>query len=107
MNGVIIQVGTEAPSKERILGGMIGNGGNCCLGLSPETAGDSLFNIPRLVSRNMYYRTVVASALIRLLRLVTLARFNDALVFAMLETTDRYDLSRFCRRASLAYNTGI
>lgn len=73
MNGVIIQVGTfEAPSKERILEGMIGNGGNCCLGVSPETTRDSLFNIPRLVSRNMYYRTVVASALIRLLRLVTL-----------------------------------
>lgn len=30
----------------------------------------------------MYYRTVVASALIRLLRLVTLARFNDALAFS-------------------------
>lgn len=61
---------------------MIGDGGNHCLGVSPETAGDSLFNIPRLVSRNMYYRTVVASALIRLLRLVTLARFNDALAFS-------------------------
>lgn len=43
-------------------------------GVSPETAGDSLFNIPRLVSRNMYYRTVVASALIRLLLLVTPAQ---------------------------------
>lgn len=63
-------------------------------GFSPETAGDSLFNIPRLVSRNMYYRTVVVSALIRLLRLVTLARFNGALVFAVV-LADRHHLSRF------------
>lgn len=51
-------------------------------GVSPETAGDSLFNIPRLVSRNMYYRTVVASALIRLLRLVTPAKLNDVLALS-------------------------
>lgn len=79
MNGVIIQVGTKGASEgTKRLRGMIGNGGNHCLGVSPETAGDSLFNIPGLVSRNMYYRTVVASALIRLLRLVTPAKLNDA-----------------------------
>lgn len=57
----------------------------------------------------MYCRTVVASALIRLLRLVTLSlslsplRLNDALIFAMLEIADRHEISRFYpRRVQLA-----
>lgn len=77
MNGVIIQVGTKGASEGTYPSRDDRQWGNHCLGVSPETAGDSLFNILRLVSRNMYYRTVVALALIRLLRLVTPAKLSN------------------------------
>lgn len=43
---------------------MIGNGRNAAPGASRETAGDSLFNIPGLVSRNIVYYRVVCAPLV-------------------------------------------